>query len=71
MEYKYIIPCWIGVVFGMVGLICGEVWGFGERESGHLVCRKILRRKDERKKALKTLSIFEDFLFFITDLKIN
>ena len=41
MEYKYIIPCWIGVVFGMVGLICGEVWGFGERESGHLVCRKI------------------------------
>ena len=32
VEYKYIIPCWIGVVLGMVGLICGEVWGFGERE---------------------------------------
>ena len=55
----------------MVGLICGEVWGFGERESGHLVCRKILRRKDERKKALKTLSLFEEFFIFITDLKIN
>ena len=40
VEYKYIIPCWIGVVLGMVGLICGEVWGFGERESGHLVSRR-------------------------------
>ena len=53
VEYKYIIPCWIGVVLGMVGLICGEVWGFGERESGHLVSRRNGRETGEKLKSTK------------------
>ena len=53
VEYKYIIPCWIGVVFGMVGLICGEVWGFGVERVVTWFLVEMDRERGEKLKSTK------------------